>query len=128
MGASLTGFGRLYGNVPGGQAEYLRVPQAHYGAIPVPDDGKPDERYLYLSDVVPTAWQAVEYASIPDDGTVVVLGLGPIGQTAARIALHRCATLRTCATRLEWRPTALGQRQPRYGGRAYRCGEPGVIW
>ncbi|WP_081240817.1 zinc-dependent alcohol dehydrogenase [Streptomyces viridosporus] len=90
-GASLLGFGKLYGDVPGGQAEYLRVPQAHYGAIPVPDDGEPDERYLYLSDVVPTAWQAVEYADIPDGGSVVVLGLGPIGQMSARIARHRGA-------------------------------------
>ncbi|MFF0117306.1 zinc-dependent alcohol dehydrogenase [Streptomyces prasinus] len=90
-GASLLGFGKLYGAVPGGQAEYLRVPQAHYGAIPVPDDGEPDERYLYLSDVVPTAWQAVEYAGIPDGGSVVVLGLGPIGQMSARIARHRGA-------------------------------------
>ncbi|CAL9329183.1 alcohol dehydrogenase catalytic domain-containing protein [Streptomyces sp. enrichment culture] len=90
-GASLLGFGKLYGDVPGGQAEYLRVPQAHYGAIPVPDDGEPDERYLYLSDVVPTAWQAVQYADIPAGGSVVVLGLGPIGQMSARVARHRGA-------------------------------------
>ncbi|PFG39842.1 threonine dehydrogenase-like Zn-dependent dehydrogenase [Georgenia soli] len=90
-GASLLGFGKLYGDVPGGQAEYLRVPQAHYGAIPVPNDDEPDERYLYLSDVLPTAWQAVEYANIPDGGSVVVLGLGPIGQMSARVARHRGA-------------------------------------
>ncbi|WP_454085174.1 zinc-dependent alcohol dehydrogenase [Georgenia sp. Marseille-Q6866] len=90
-GASLLGFGRLYGSVPGGQAEYLRVPHADYGAIPVPDDGQPDERYLYLSDVLPTAWQGVEYANVPDGGSVVVLGLGPIGQMAARVARYRGA-------------------------------------
>jgi threonine dehydrogenase-like Zn-dependent dehydrogenase len=90
-GAALFGYTKLYGQVPGGQAEYLRVPQAHYGPIPVPDDGAPDERYLYLSDVLPTAWQAVEYANIPDGGSVVVLGLGPIGQMSARIARHRGA-------------------------------------
>jgi threonine dehydrogenase-like Zn-dependent dehydrogenase len=90
-GAALFGYTKLYGQVPGGQAEYLRVPQAHYGPIPVPDDGEPDERYLYLSDVLPTAWQAVEYADIPDGGSVVVLGLGPIGQMSARIARHRGA-------------------------------------
>ncbi|HWK93521.1 MAG TPA: zinc-dependent alcohol dehydrogenase [Luteimicrobium sp.] len=90
-GAALFGYTTLYGQVPGGQAEYLRVPQAQYGPIPVPDDGSPDERYLYLSDVVPTAWQAVEYADVPPDGSVVVLGLGPIGQMAARIARHRGA-------------------------------------
>lgn len=90
-GAALFGYTKLYGQVPGGQAEYLRVPQAHYGPVPVPDDGSPDERYLYLSDVVPTAWQAVSYADVPAGGSVVVLGLGPIGQMSARIARHRGA-------------------------------------
>jgi threonine dehydrogenase-like Zn-dependent dehydrogenase len=87
-GAALFGYSKLYGEVAGGQAEYLRVPQAQYTHIKVPDDG-PDERYIYLSDVLPTAWQAVEYAEVPDGGTLVVLGLGPIGSMACRIALHR---------------------------------------
>ena len=87
-GASLLGYTKLYGQVAGGQAEYLRVPQAHYGPIQVPDDGSPDERYLYLSDVLPTAWQAVKYADIPPGGSVTVLGLGPIGQMCARVARH----------------------------------------
>jgi len=90
-GAALFGYTKLYGQVPGGQAEYLRVPQAHFGPIKVPDDGSPDERWLFLSDVLPTAWQAVEYADIPPNGTVAVFGLGPIGQMAARIARHRGA-------------------------------------
>ncbi|MBV9823344.1 MAG: alcohol dehydrogenase catalytic domain-containing protein, partial [Actinobacteria bacterium] len=89
-GASLFGYTSLYGAVPGGQAEYLRVPQAHFGPIPVPAD-LPEERFLYLSDVLPTAWQAVEWADVPSDGTVAVLGLGPIGAMCARIALHRGA-------------------------------------
>ncbi|MGW1346099.1 zinc-dependent alcohol dehydrogenase [Kribbella sp. NPDC002412] len=88
MGAALFGYTKLYGQVPGGQAEYLRVPQAQYGPIKVPH-GPPDERFIYLSDVLPTAWQAVEYAAIPAGGTLVVLGLGPIGDMACRIALHR---------------------------------------
>lgn len=92
-GAALFGYTSLYGQVPGGQAEYLRVPQAQYGPIVVPADGEPDERYLYLSDVLPTAWQAVAYADVPPGGTVVVHGLGPIGQMAARVALHRGASL-----------------------------------
>ena len=90
MGAALFGYTRLYGQVPGGQAEYLRVPQAHYGPIRVPY-GPPDDRFVYLSDVLPTSWQAVEYANIPPGGSVVVLGLGPIGDMSARIALHRGA-------------------------------------
>ncbi len=92
-GAALFGYTRLYGSVPGGQAEYLRVPYANVGPVVVPDDGSPDERYLYLSDVLPTAWQAVEYANVPAAGSVVVVGLGPIGQMAARIALQRGARL-----------------------------------
>ncbi len=90
MGAALFGFTKLYGQVPGGQAEYLRVPFGNTLPIPVPE-GLPDERFVYLSDVLPTAWQAVEYAGIPNDGSVVVLGLGPIGDMSARIARHRGA-------------------------------------
>ncbi len=86
-GASLFGYTHLYGAVPGGQAEYLRVPQAHFGPIKVPE-GPPDERFLYLSDVLPTSWQAVVYADVPEGGTLGVWGLGPIGQMCARIAYH----------------------------------------
>lgn len=85
MGAALFGYTRLYGGVPGAQAEYLRVPQAQFGPIKVPD-GPPDDRYVYLSDVLPTAWQAVQYADIPPGGSVAVLGLGPIGDMCCRIA------------------------------------------
>ncbi|HWD64776.1 MAG TPA: zinc-dependent alcohol dehydrogenase [Solirubrobacteraceae bacterium] len=84
-GASLFGYTKLYGEVPGGQAEYLRVPQAHYGPIKVPE-GPADDRFLFLSDVLPTAWQGVKYANIPDGGSVVVLGLGPIGEMCTRVA------------------------------------------
>ena len=87
MGAALFGYSELYGQVPGGQAELLRVPQAQFTHIKVPD-GPPDSRFVYLSDVLPTAWQAVAYADIPDGGSVTVLGLGPIGDMAARIANH----------------------------------------
>jgi threonine dehydrogenase-like Zn-dependent dehydrogenase len=89
-GASLFGYTKLYGQVPGGQAEFLRVPQAQYGPIKVPD-GPADDRFVFLSDVLPTAWQAVEYADIPDGGSVLVMGLGPIGEMSCRIAQHRGA-------------------------------------
>ena len=89
-GAALFGYTKLYGQVPGGQAEYLRVPQAHFGPIKVPHEG-PDERYLFLSDVISTSWQAVAYADTPPGGTLAVIGLGPIGQMSARIALNRGA-------------------------------------
>ena len=87
MGAALFGYTKLYGEVPGGQAEYLRVPQAQFGPIKVPE-GPSDDRFVYLSDVLPTAWQAVEYAEIPSGGSLVVIGLGPIGEMATRIAQH----------------------------------------
>jgi threonine dehydrogenase-like Zn-dependent dehydrogenase len=89
-GASLFGYTKLYGQVAGGQAELLRVPQAHYGPIKVPD-GPPDDRFVYLSDVIPTAYQAVEYAAVPPDGSLLVIGLGPIGEMCTRIAQHRGA-------------------------------------
>ena len=86
-GASLFGYTSLYGSVPGGQAEYLRVPQAQFGPIVVPD-GPPDEQFLFLSDILPTAWQACQYADVTEGSTIAVLGLGPVGQFAARIARH----------------------------------------
>jgi threonine dehydrogenase-like Zn-dependent dehydrogenase len=86
-GARLFGYTQLYGSVPGAQAERLRVPMAHFGPIKVPDR-HPDDRWLYLSDVLPTAWQAVEFADIPKGGSVAVFGLGPIGQMCVRIAAH----------------------------------------
>ena len=87
-GAALFGYTHLYGAVAGGQAELLRVPHAEAGLIPVPE-GPPDHRFLFLSDVLPTAWQAVEYADPPRDGTLAVWGLGPIGQMSARMGLLR---------------------------------------
>ncbi|MGR4848201.1 zinc-dependent alcohol dehydrogenase [Streptomyces sp. LARHCF252] len=90
MGAALFGYTRLYGAVPGAQAEYLRVPQAQFGPIKVPE-GPPDDRFVYLSDVLPTAWQAVAYADVPQGGSVAVLGLGPIGDMACRVARLRGA-------------------------------------
>jgi threonine dehydrogenase-like Zn-dependent dehydrogenase len=103
-GAALFGYTKLYGEVPGGQAELVRVPQAHFGPIKVPE-GPSDERFVYLSDVLPTAWQAVQYAAIPGvngspglggssqgAGSVAVFGLGPIGQMCCRIARHRGAS------------------------------------
>jgi threonine dehydrogenase-like Zn-dependent dehydrogenase len=89
-GAALFGYTKLYGQVPGGQAEYVRVPMGHFGPIKVPE-GPPDERFLYLSDVLPTAWQAVVYADVPAGGSLAVYGLGPIGQMCVRVARHFAA-------------------------------------
>jgi threonine dehydrogenase-like Zn-dependent dehydrogenase len=90
-GGSLFGYTKLYGSVPGGQAEYLRVPLAAYNHIMVPEEGEgmPDERFFYLSDVLSTAWQAVAYADVPEGGTLGVIGLGPIGDMSSRVAMHQ---------------------------------------
>ena len=87
-GASLYGYTKLYGQVPGGQAQFLRVKRADANAIVVGDD-LPDHRYLFLSDILPTAWQGVEYAGVEPGGSIAVMGLGPVGQFVARIARHR---------------------------------------
>ncbi|MEO6082104.1 MAG: zinc-dependent alcohol dehydrogenase [Umezawaea sp.] len=90
MGATLFGYTKLYGAMPGGQAEFLRVPFGNTLPIKVPH-GPPDDRFVYLSDVLPTAWQAVEYAGVQEGSSVAVLGLGPIGDMATRVAQHRGA-------------------------------------
>ncbi|WP_342372299.1 glutathione-dependent formaldehyde dehydrogenase [Propioniciclava soli] len=87
-GASLFGYTSMYGAVPGGQAEYVRVPFADFGPVKLPAEG-PDERYLYLSDILPTAWQGVEFADVPAGGTLLVLGAGPVGLLAVSSAIHR---------------------------------------
>ena len=87
-GASLFGYTSLYGQVPGGQAELVRVPHADFGPVVIPPDHADvhDERFLYLSDILPTAWQGVVYADVPDGGTLAVLGAGPVGQLAISAA------------------------------------------
>ena len=84
-GAALFGFSSLYGSVPGGQAELVRVPHADFGPVKLPQEFD-DERFLYLSDILPTAWQGVKYANVGEEDTLAVLGLGPVGQLAVRSA------------------------------------------
>lgn len=91
-GAAMFGYTKMYGHVAGGQAQYLRVPQGHFGPIKVPHEG-PDDQYLFLSDVLPTAWQAVEYAGVKEGSSVVIMGLGPIGLMSARVAMLKGASL-----------------------------------
>ena len=86
-GASFFGYSKLYGQVPGGQAEYLRVPFADFLPVKVPHEHA-DDRFLFLSDVLPTAWQGLKYADVPDGGTLLVLGAGPIGDMAARMGVR----------------------------------------
>jgi threonine dehydrogenase-like Zn-dependent dehydrogenase len=101
-GASFFGYSKLYGQVPGGQAEYLRVPFADFLPVKVPHEHA-DDRFLFLSDVLPTAWQALQYADVPDGGTLLVLGAGPIGDMVTRMAIdqgHRVIAVDRVAERL----------------------------
>jgi threonine dehydrogenase-like Zn-dependent dehydrogenase len=84
-GAAIFGYSKLYGQIPGGQAEYLRVPFGNSLPIRVPE-GPKDQRFVFLADLLPTAWQAVQYADTPENGTLVIIGLGPVGNMSARVA------------------------------------------
>ena len=88
-GAALFGYTKLYGQVPGGQAEYLRVPQAHFGPVAVPD-GPPTSGTCTSPTSCPRRGRRSSTPMSPG-GTVVVVGLGPIGQMAGRVAPHRGA-------------------------------------
>jgi len=82
----LFGFGKLNGDYPGGQAEFLRVPYADQNSFKIEDDSIPDEKVLFLSDVLPTAYWSVEHAGVKEGDTVIVLGSGPIGIMAQKFA------------------------------------------
>jgi len=102
-GASFFGYSKLYGQVPGGQAEYLRVPFGDFLPVKLPEQHE-DDRFLFLSDVLPTAWQGLQYADVPDGGTLLVLGAGPIGDMAARMGVragHRVISVDQVPERLE---------------------------
>ncbi|MDQ3185992.1 MAG: glutathione-dependent formaldehyde dehydrogenase [Pseudomonadota bacterium] len=84
-GAALFGFSHLYGGIPGGQAEYVRVPKANVGPIKVPDT-LVDEQVLFLSDILPTGYQAVVNADIRPGSSIAIFGAGPVGLMAAACA------------------------------------------
>ncbi|SDA10680.1 glutathione-independent formaldehyde dehydrogenase [Nitrosospira sp. Nsp18] len=84
-GAALFGYTHLYGGVPGGQAEYVRVPKANVGPIKVPQT-LADEQVLFLSDILPTGYQAVLNAGIGPGSSVAIFGAGPVGLMAAACA------------------------------------------
>jgi threonine dehydrogenase-like Zn-dependent dehydrogenase len=83
--AALFGYSHLYGGVPGGQAEFVRVPKANVGPFVVPGSLS-DERVLFLSDILPTGYQAVFNAKIGQGSTVAIFGAGPVGLMAAACA------------------------------------------
>jgi len=83
--AALFGFSRLYGGIPGGQAELVRVPKANVGPFKVPGM-LADEKVLFLSDILPTAWQAVHNTGIGPGSSIAIYGAGPVGLLCAACA------------------------------------------
>jgi len=84
-GAALFGFSHLYGGIPGGQAEYVRVPKANIGPFKVPGT-LADEKVLFLSDILPTAYQAVTNTGIGQGSSIAIYGAGPVGLLSAAVA------------------------------------------
>lgn len=84
-GAALFGFSHMYGGIPGGQAEYVRVPKANTGPFKVPGT-LADEKVLFLSDILPTAYQAVTNTGIGQGSSIAIYGAGPVGLLCAAVA------------------------------------------
>ncbi|MDT1064748.1 zinc-dependent alcohol dehydrogenase [Paracoccus sp. CPCC 101403] len=84
--SGLFGYSHMTGGYPGGQAQYVRVPFSDVGPIVIPD-GVPDEKVLFLSDILPTGWMAAENAQIQAGDTVAIWGCGPVGLFAVQSSL-----------------------------------------
>ncbi|KAJ6572755.1 GroES-like protein [Mycena vulgaris] len=89
--AGFFGYSHFTGGFPGGQAEYVRVPKGNVNLLPIPDS-VPDEKALFLSDIMPTSYHAVADVGVKEGDVVGIWGLGPIGQCAARFALLKGAS------------------------------------
>ncbi|PPR05789.1 hypothetical protein CVT24_006844 [Panaeolus cyanescens] len=90
--AGVFGYSHFVGGFPGGQAEYVRIPFGQNNVLKIPND-IPDEKALYLSDVIPTSYHAVKCADVQKGSTVAIWGLGPIGLNAAQWAKLEGASL-----------------------------------
>ncbi|KAJ7314492.1 GroES-like protein [Mycena albidolilacea] len=89
--AGFFGYAHFTGGFPGGQAEFVRVPKGNVNLLPIPDS-VPDEKALFLSDILPTSYHAVVDSGVKKGDVVGIWGLGPIGQCAARFALMKGAS------------------------------------
>ncbi len=89
-GGALFGYTDLYGGYDGGQAEYVRVPYADYGPRKVPDN-LTDEQVLFLTDIFPTGYSAIDWADVKGGEFVTIFGAGPVGLMAAKSAWLRGA-------------------------------------
>lgn len=83
--AAIYGYSHMFGGIPGGQSQYVRVPYADVGTLPIPPE-LPDEKALFLSDIFPTGWNAALNCALKGGETVAVWGCGPVGQFSIRSA------------------------------------------
>ncbi|GII66153.1 glutathione-dependent formaldehyde dehydrogenase [Sphaerisporangium krabiense] len=100
--AGIFGYSHMLGGYPGGQAQYARVPFADVGPIVV-DDDLPDEKVLFLSDILPTGWMGAEMCEIKPGDVIAVWGAGPVGQFAVASALLMGAERVICIDRFSYR-------------------------
>lgn len=89
--AGMFGYSHFTGGFAGGQAEYVRVPLADVNLLPIPDD-VPDEKALYLSDVLATSYNCVKDTAVYKGDEVAIFGAGPIGQMAGVFAVDEGAS------------------------------------
>jgi S-(hydroxymethyl)glutathione dehydrogenase / alcohol dehydrogenase len=101
-GAGLFGYTDLYGGYSGGQAEYVRVPFANFGPRKVPDH-LTDEQVLFLTDIFPTGWAAIDWGNVKPGDSVAIFGSGPVGLMAQKAAWLRGASKVIAVDPLEYR-------------------------
>ncbi|KAJ9646468.1 hypothetical protein H2201_001426 [Coniosporium apollinis] len=109
--AGMFGYSHFTGGFAGGQAEYVRVPFGNVNLLKLPDD-VPDEKGLYLSDVISTSWNAVVDTGVFEGDVVAVWGAGPIGQMAAEFAFLRGAS-RVIVIDCNWRLDFIKEKNPK---------------
>jgi len=109
--AGMFGYSHFTGGFAGGQAEYTRVPYGSVNLLPIPDD-VPDEKALYLSDVVATSWNCVVDTGVKEGDVVAIWGAGPIGQMAADFSFINGAS-RVILIDSNWRLDYVKSKYPR---------------
>ena len=110
-GAALFGYSHLYGGIPGGQADYVRVPKGNVGPFKVPGH-LADDQVLFLSDILPTAWQALLNAEVSKGSSLAIYGAGPVGLLSAACArmlgVEQIFMVDECGYRLDYAHQAYG--------------------
>jgi len=109
--AGMFGYSHFTGGFAGGQAEYVRVPYGDVNLLKLPDS-VPDEKGLYLSDVLATSWNCVVDTGVEKGDVVAIWGAGPIGQMCADFALINGAA-RVIMIDANWRLDYVKSKYPK---------------